>query len=121
MSRSARYDRIGEGYALTRREDPRIAAAIRNALGDARSVVNVGAGTGSYEPDDRYVIAVEPSDVMAAQRAPTIPTALRASPGDLPLRDVSVDAAMAVVTIHHWETSWNAGSRSCAASPARRW
>jgi SAM-dependent methyltransferase len=99
----ARYDRIGEGYAVTRREDPRIAAAIRAALGDARSVVNVGAGTGSYEPDDRYVIAVEPSDVMAAQRPPTIPPALRASAGELPLRDSSVDAAMALVTVHHWD------------------
>lgn len=103
MGESARYDRIGEGYALTRREDPRIAAAIRRALGDARSVVNVGAGAGSYEPDDRYVIAVEPSDVMAAQRPSTIPPALRASAGDLPLRDGSVDAATAVLTIHHWD------------------
>jgi SAM-dependent methyltransferase len=103
MSRAARYDRIGEGYALTRREDPHIAAAIRDALGEARSVVNVGAGTGSYEPEDRYVIAVEPSDVMAAQRPPTIPPAVRASAGELPLRDDSVDAAMAVVTIHHWD------------------
>ena len=79
LSQIARYDQIGEGYSLTRREDPYISAAIRSALGDARSVVNVGAGTGSYEPHDRYVIAVEPSDVMAAQRPPTIPPALRAS------------------------------------------
>ena len=99
---NARYDQIGEGYSLTRREDPHISRAIRSALGDARSVVNVGAGTGSYEPDDRYVIAVEPSDVMAAQRPPTIPPALRANAADLPLRDNSVDAAMAVLTIHHW-------------------
>ena len=91
-----------------------------DALGDARSVVNVGAGAGSYEPADRYVIAVEPSDVMAAQRPPTIPPALRASAADLPLRDNSVDAAMALVTIHHWDESSSAGSRSCAASPAIR-
>lgn len=103
MSQNARYDQIGGGYSLTRREDPHIASALRNALGDARSVVNVGAGTGSYEPDDRYVIAVEPSDVMAAQRPPTIPPALRASAADLPLRDNSTDAAMAVLTIHHWD------------------
>ena len=109
MSQNARYDQIGEGYALTRREDPHIAAAIRGALGDARSVVNVGAGTGSYEPDDRYVVAVEPSDVMAAQRPPTIPPALRASAGDLPLRDDSVDAAMAVVTVHHWDDELERG------------
>ena len=105
----ARYDQIGAGYSLTRREDPRISLAIRSALGDARSVVNVGAGTGSYEPDDRYVIAVEPSDVMAAQRPPTIPPALRASAADLPLRDNSVDAAMAVLTIHHWDDELERG------------
>jgi SAM-dependent methyltransferase len=110
MSQAPRYDRIGGGYSLTRREDPSISAAIRNALGDARSVVNVGAGTGSYEPDDRYVIAVEPSDVMAAQRPPGIP-ALRASAADLPLRDDSVDAAMAVVTIHHWDDELERGIR----------
>jgi SAM-dependent methyltransferase len=109
MSQTARYDQIGEGYSLTRREDPHIAAAIRSAVGDARSVVNVGAGTGSYEPDDRYVIAVEPSDVMATQRPSTIPPALRASAGDLPLRDNSVDAAMAVVTIHHWDDELERG------------
>jgi SAM-dependent methyltransferase len=105
----ARYDRIGGGYSLTRREDPDISRAIRSALGDARSVVNVGAGTGSYEPDDRYVIAVEPSDVMAAQRPSTIPPALRASAADLPLRDNSVDAAMAVLTIHHWDDELERG------------
>ena len=105
----ARYDQIGEGYSLTRREDPHISLAIRSALGDARSVVNVGAGAGSYEPDDRYVIAVEPSDVMAAQRPPTIPPAIRASAADLPLRDNSVDAAMAVLTIHHWDDELERG------------
>ena len=65
---NARYDSIGQGYSRFRREDPRIAARIRGGLGPARSVVNVGAGAGSYEPADRHVIAVEPSDVMAAQR-----------------------------------------------------
>jgi len=106
---TARYDEIGKGYAATRREDPSIAAAIRAALGEARSVVNVGAGTGSYEPDDRYVVAVEPSDVMAAQRPPTLAPAIRASAGDLPLREDSVDAAMAVVTIHHWDAELERG------------
>jgi SAM-dependent methyltransferase len=109
MSQIARYDQIGGGYSLTRREDPRISLAIGSALGDARSVVNVGAGTGSYEPDDRYVIAVEPSDVMAAQRPPTIPPALRASAADLPLRDNSADAVMAVLTIHHWDDELERG------------
>jgi SAM-dependent methyltransferase len=106
---TSRYDRIGGGYSLTRREDPRISAAIRNALGHARSVVNVGAGTGSYEPCDRYVIAVEPSEVMAAQRPPAAPPALRATAAELPLRDDSVDAAMAVVTIHHWDDDLERG------------
>jgi SAM-dependent methyltransferase len=109
LSEAARYDRIGTGYSLTRREDPSIARVLRAALGDARSVVNVGAGTGSYEPPDLYVVAVEPSDVMAAQRPPTIPPALRASAGDLPLRDDSVDAAMAVVTVHHWDDELEPG------------
>jgi SAM-dependent methyltransferase len=109
MSQIARYDQIGGGYSLTRREDPRISLAIGSALGDARSVVNVGAGTGSYEPEDRYVIAVEPSDVMAAQRPPTIPPALRASAADLPLRDNSADAVMAVLTIHHWDDELERG------------
>lgn len=111
MSEPARYDEIGHGYSLTRREDPQIAAAIRRALGGARSVVNVGAGTGSYEPQDRRVIAVEPSDVMAMQRPPTLAPAIRASAGDLPLRDDSVDAAMAVLTIHHWDAELQSGIR----------
>jgi SAM-dependent methyltransferase len=109
VSEIARYDEIGRDYALTRREDPFIAAAIRSALGDARSVVNVGAGAGSYEPADRYVVAVEPSDVMAAQRPPGIPPAVRASAADLPLRDDSVDAAMAVLTVHHWDDELECG------------
>ena len=109
MTQSARYDEIGAGYSLTRREDPQIAAAIRRALGDARSVVNVGAGAGSYEPADRLVIAVEPSDVMAAQRPRAIPPAIRASAAKLPLRDDSVDAAMAVLTIHHWDDELERG------------
>ena len=109
MSRNIRYDKIGGGYSLTRREDPHISLAIRDALGEARSVVNVGAGAGSYEPDDRYVVAVEPSDVMAAQRPPTIAPALRASAAALPLRDNSTDAAMAVLTIHHWDDELERG------------
>jgi SAM-dependent methyltransferase len=106
-----RYDRIGRGYALTRREDPRFARLIRDALGDARSVVNVGAGAGSYEPRDRYVIAIEPSDVMAAQRDRQAVPAVRAGAGALPLRDKSVDAAMAVLTIHHWDAEQERGVR----------
>jgi SAM-dependent methyltransferase len=108
---SRRYETIGRSYAGTRREDPRIARRIREALGEARSVVNVGAGTGSYEPDDRHVIAVEPSDVMAAQRPPERVPAIRASAAELPLRDDSVDAAMAILTLHHWDSSQERGVR----------
>jgi SAM-dependent methyltransferase len=111
VSQTTRYDQIGVGYALTRREDPRISATIRTALGDARSIVNVGAGTGSYEPRDRYVVAIEPSDVMSAQRPADLAPALRVSAGHLPLRDGSVDAAMAVLTIHHWDDELERGVR----------
>src|SRR4051812_16312930 len=102
------YDRIGVGYAGYRRPDSRIAARIGAALGNARSVVNVGAGTGSYEPVDRTVIAVEPSGEMVRQRAATAATAVRGAAERLPLRDRSVDAALAVLTLHHW-TDWRRG------------
>jgi SAM-dependent methyltransferase len=97
------YDRIGVTYSATRHEDPRVRALLHAALGDARSVVNVGAGTGSYEPPDRHVIAIEPSDTMSAQRSGVHVPALRGTADRLPLRDRSVDAAMAVLTIHHWD------------------
>jgi SAM-dependent methyltransferase len=106
-----RYETIGAGYARTRREDPRLRARIHAALGDARTVVNVGAGTGSYEPLDRHVIAIEPSDVMAAQRPRTLAPALRGTAGELPLRDGAVDAAMAILTIHHWDEHRERGVR----------
>ena len=102
------YDVIGRTYAATRATDPRIAAAIWDALGDARTVVNVGAGTGSYEPPDREVTAVEPSAVMIAQRPPDAAPAVRAPAEALPFEDSSFDAAMAVLTLHHW-TDWRAG------------
>jgi SAM-dependent methyltransferase len=98
----ALYDGIGRGYAELRRADPRIAAAINGALGDAAEVVNVGAGAGSYEPNDRAVLAVEPSDVMIRQRPPGAAPCVRASAEDLPLETGSSDAAMAVLTVHHW-------------------
>jgi len=106
-----RYDVIGAEYAVTRREDPRIAALIHAALGEARTVLNVGAGAGSYEPRDRYVIAVEPSEVMIAQRDPSLPPAIRSRAYPLPLADGSVDAAMAVLTIHHWDEDQERGLR----------
>lgn len=106
-----RYDTIGSDYSRLRREDPRIAARLHAALGDATSVVNVGAGAGSYEPADRYVIAVEPSGVMAAQRPPGRAPAIRARADRLPLFDDSVDAAMAVLAVHHWDAEREAGVR----------
>jgi SAM-dependent methyltransferase len=99
----AKYDRIGGSYAVTRATDPRLAAPIHAALGDARSVLNVGAGTGSYEPDDRFVVAVEPSATMVDQRAPDTAPAVRAVAEALPFRDLAFDAVMAVLTMHHWK------------------
>jgi SAM-dependent methyltransferase len=111
MKGAARYDTIGHGYSRTRREDPRFRALIHAALGDARTVVNVGAGTGAYEPADRYVIAIEPSEVMAAQRSRELAPAIRASAGSIPLRDRSVDAAMSVLSLHHWDDERERGVR----------
>ena len=106
-----RYDTIGHGYAEHRREDPDIRERIHRALGDARTVINVGAGTGSYEPDDRYVVPVEPSDVMAEQRPTGRAPAVRSTAGSLPFRDDSFDAAMAVLTLHHWDDELERGVR----------
>ncbi len=96
-----RYETFGAGYARTRQTEPRIATHLRRVLGDASSVVNVGAGSGSYEPEDLEVIAVEPSRTMAAQRPADRP-ALIAPAENLPLDDAIADTAMAVITIHHW-------------------
>lgn len=96
------YDTIGTGYANTRRPDPRIATQLHAALGDARRVVNVGAGAGSYEPTDRQVVAVEPSPVMLAQRPAGAAPAVRAVAEALPFADGTFDAAMALLTMHHW-------------------
>jgi SAM-dependent methyltransferase len=102
------YDRIGVGYSGYRRPDPRIAAAITSALGGAKTVVNVGAGTGSYEPQDRRVVAVEPSGQMIRQRSTTGAQALRASGVELPFADDSFHAALAILTLHHWP-DWSRG------------
>ncbi|MEO3849630.1 MerR family transcriptional regulator [Streptomyces sp. B8F3] len=96
------YETIGSAYPATRRTEPRIAARIWDALGDARTVLNVGAGTGSYEPPDRDVTAVEPSAVMRAQRPAGAARCVAASAERLPFPDRSFDAAMAVSTVHHW-------------------
>ena len=105
---AARYDAIGRTYTATRATEPRIAARIWAALGDARTVVNVGAGTGNYEPPDRAVTAVEPSAVMIAQRPPGAAPAVQASAEALPFPDASFDAALAVLTLHHW-SDWRGG------------
>jgi SAM-dependent methyltransferase len=89
-------------YGRRRRTDPRIEALVHAALGDARTVVNVGAGTGSYEPADRHVIAIEPSRSMRSQRPPDRVPAIDATAEALPLDDDAVDAAMAMVTVHQW-------------------
>ncbi len=99
----ALYDHIGHGYAGARRTEPRIARLIWQALGDARSVLNVGAGTGSYEPDDRDVLAIEPSGVMRAQRAPGAAPCMAGQAEALPFADGAFDAAMAVLSDHHWD------------------
>jgi SAM-dependent methyltransferase len=102
MSERPAYDAIGLSYSTTRREEPRIARVIWDALGDATSVANIGAGTGNYEPRDREVIAVEPSAVMIAQRSADAAPAVQGVAEAIPLADDSVDAAMAVITDHHW-------------------
>lgn len=99
---TAVYDSIGTGYAAQRRPDPRIAAFIDAAIGPAASVVNIGAGAGSYEPSGRSVVAVEPSAVMIGQRPPTAGPAVRGVAEAVPVRDGAFDVAMAVLTIHHW-------------------
>src|SRR5215510_15486288 len=102
MSGAQLYDAIGATYTVTRRTDPRIAAQVWAALGDAHTVLNVGAGTGSYEPAGRDVIAVEPSAVRRAQRPAGAARCVAATAESLPFEDQSFDAAMAFATVHHW-------------------
>jgi SAM-dependent methyltransferase len=97
------YDQRGQTYSGQRRTDPRIEAYIHQALGQAQTILNVGAGAGSYEPTDRYVVAIEPSVTMRQQRLKLgkVP-AINAKADHLPFDDASFDAAMALVTVHHW-------------------
>ena len=99
---TAKYDSIGINYAELRKPDRRIAKIIESALGSAQTVLNVGAGTGSYEPADRSLIAVEPSREMIRQRSPAAAQAIQASADALPFDDQSFDASLAILTIHHW-------------------
>jgi SAM-dependent methyltransferase len=114
-----RYDTIGVSYAARRRPDPRIASAISDALGDAHTILNVGAGTGNYEPDDRPVLAVEPSSIMAVQRSPDRLPAVLGVAERLPFVDKSFDAVMAILTIHHWSDA-RAGVREALRVARRR-
>jgi SAM-dependent methyltransferase len=100
---AALYHRIGTTYTATRSEDPRIARAIREALGEARTVLNVGAGSGSYEPHDRELTAVEPSAVMIAHRPRAAAPVVQARAEALPFPDSSFDAAMSILSDHHWD------------------
>ena len=102
ISSAQSYDTSGATYSVTRRTEPRIATQVWAALGDARTVLNVGAGTGSYEPSDREVTAVEPSAVMRAQRPAGAARCVAATAESLPFEDQSFDAAMAFATVHHW-------------------
>lgn len=102
------YDSIGVGYTTARQTDPRWMSAILAVLGEARTVLDVGAGAGSYEPTDRVVYAVEPSSEMIGQRRDDAPPVLRAVAEALPVKDSAVDAVLAVLTVHHW-TDWRKG------------
>ncbi|MBO9519837.1 MAG: class I SAM-dependent methyltransferase [Porphyrobacter sp.] len=111
---SAIYDEIGVDYSQLRKPDARISSRILEALGSAETVLNVGAGTGSYEPRDRQVTAVEPSLEMIRQRPPSAAPVIQGSAEYLPFEDDSFDAAMAVLTIHHW------ADKQCGLAEMRR-
>ena len=96
------YESIGVGYAAARRPDPRIHQLIMDALGDAQTILNVGAGAGNYEPTDRRVVAVEPSFAMIGQRVTGAGPAVQGVAEALPFRDGTFDAALATFTLHHW-------------------
>jgi hypothetical protein len=115
----ARYDRIGVGYSVGRRTDPTWAAVIASALGDAAPVVNVGAGAGSYEPGDRPVVAVEPSELMISQRPLGASPVVRGVAEHLPFEDRSVAATLAVLTNHHWTDEVAGFAEMCRVAPLR--
>ncbi len=97
------YDKIGGTYSERRQSDPRIAAAIEGAVAGCNSILNVGAGTGSYEPASRFVVAVEPSRIMIAQRPVGASPVIQGYAEALPFPDCSFDAVLAILTVHHWK------------------
>lgn len=119
MAATTPYDSIGATYAATRVADPRLAAVIHDVLGDARRVVNVGAGTGNYEPIDRDVVAVEPSAVMIGQRPVDAAPAVMAPSEHLPFADGAFDAALAISTVHHWDDRARGLAEMARVAPRR--
>ena len=118
-SSSPVYDRIGRQYTANRRADPRWEALVLQQIGDARRIVNVGAGTGSYEPARREVVAIEPSTVMIDQRAPGAAPVVRAVAAAAPVRAGWADVAMAILTVHHWD-DWERGLAELCRLAVRR-
>lgn len=119
MTSSPVYDRIGRHYTAHRCADPRWEALVAEQIGDARHVVNVGAGTGSYEPLGCRVVAIEPSVVMLEQRTADAAPAVRAVAADLPVTDGWADVVMAILTVHHW-ADWERGlAELCRVAPRR--
>jgi SAM-dependent methyltransferase len=112
------YDRIGGGYAARRKADPRISVRIASLLQGMASVINVGAGTGAYEPTDSFLVAVEPSEQMLSQRRSRA-LSVRANAEALPFPGNSFDASMAILTIHHWR-DWRRGLAECLRVARRR-
>jgi len=107
------YDKIGCNYTGMRSADPRISRAIRSQFGAASAVLNIGAGSGSYEPDDLHVIAVEPSSVMISQRPNGSAPVVQAVAEQLPFADNSFDLSLGVLTLHHW-SDWERGLAEAA-------
>ncbi len=119
MTTSPVYDRIGREYTTNRRADPRWEALVAEQIGGARRIVNVGAGTGSYEPVGRAVVAIEPSVVMLEQRTAGAAPAVRAVAADLPVVAGWADVVMAILTVHHW-SDWQRGlGELCRLAPRR--
>ena len=119
MPKDPVYDEIGKSYSLGRVPDSRWYESIREALGGANRIVNVGAGTGSYEPDDAQVLAIEPSPVMIAQRPASAAPVIRATAEHLPVRNEWAEVSMALLSLHHW-SDWRAGLRELGRVAPRR-